>query len=144
MIEFTVKGDPKPQPRARAFLRPGAKHAGVYNPPLAEAWKLLVYGAAKAHVPVTPMNGPIALTLRFTFERPASHYGTGRNAGKLKPSAPPDHLNVPDLDNLEKAIKDLMTNMRMWVDDRVVNEKHTFKEGGAVGGLRVVIESAEC
>src|SRR5713226_4632244 len=34
------------------------------------------------------LDGPLRVSMVFTFGRPASHYGTGRNAGRLKPSAP--------------------------------------------------------
>ena len=34
------------------------------------------------------LEGPVRVTLMFRFPRPKGHYGTGRNADKVKDSAP--------------------------------------------------------
>ena len=138
-VEFSVRGDPRPQPRPRAFLRPNAKFASMINPPLAEQWKLLVYGAAEQFVPPTPMPGPVTIALDFVFARPKIHFGSGKNSGTQKASAPFHHLKRPDLDNLAKAVKDLLTNMRMWADDSVVVSMSATKKWGIVGGMHVII-----
>ena len=48
--------------------------------------------------------------------RPKSHYGTGKNAGKLKLNAPTLHTKKPDLDNLEKMVYDCLDHVS-WKDD---------------------------
>jgi Holliday junction resolvase RusA-like endonuclease len=35
-----------------------------------------------------------------------SHYGTGKNAGKLKSSAPVHHVKTPDLDKAVRGVAD--------------------------------------
>jgi len=45
-IHFFVSGDPKAQPRIRAFAING--HARVYDPGTAEGWKSLIAVAARA------------------------------------------------------------------------------------------------
>jgi Holliday junction resolvase RusA-like endonuclease len=35
-----------------------------------------------------------------------SHYGTGKNATKLKPSAPRYHVKTPDVDKLVRGVAD--------------------------------------
>jgi crossover junction endodeoxyribonuclease RusA len=42
----------------------------------------------------------------FRFTRPKGHYGTGKNANRLKVSAPDFHLVKPDADKLQRAIGD--------------------------------------
>ena len=66
-------------------------------------------------------EGPITLKLVFMRDRPKGHYGQGRNAGKLKPSAPPYPTTKPDLDKLNRAVGDALTGI-VWKDDsQVVN-----------------------
>ena len=50
----------------------------------------------------------IVLDLLFRFPRPRSHFGTGRNAGQLKPSAPFYVRTRPDLDKLARAVGDAL------------------------------------
>ena len=64
----------------------------------------------------TLAEGPVYLTLLFLFARPKTHFGTGRNAGKLKESAPVYHTKRPDLDNLVKFAEDCLTGIA-WKDD---------------------------
>lgn len=60
--------------------------------------------------------GPVEVVVTFSFPRPASHYGTGRNAGVLKANAPSYKTSTPDLDKLERAIGDALT-ARVFRDD---------------------------
>jgi Holliday junction resolvase RusA-like endonuclease len=65
------------------------------------------------------LEGPVEVVLWFGMPRPKSHYGTGRNSGKLKKSAP-EHPGIkPDIDNFIKFVFDLF-NDRVWEDDKLV------------------------
>jgi Holliday junction resolvase RusA-like endonuclease len=65
------------------------------------------------------LQGPVEVVLWFGMPRPKSHYGTGRNSGKLKKSAP-EHPGIkPDIDNFIKFVFDLF-NDRVWEDDKLV------------------------
>lgn len=121
-IEFFVAGEPKAQPRPRAFARRMGKKfvARVYDAGTAEAWKSLIAEAAKPFVTGTPISGPVKLEVAFLFGRPKYHYGTGRNAGVIKASAPVWHTTTPDCDNLVKAVKDCLTQIGLWSDDCIV------------------------
>lgn len=128
-LTFTVRGEPKGQPRPRAFARKmGAIHvARFYDSDVADAWKRAVYlgvieAANKAGWRVT--TGSVAVTLRFAMPRPKSHFG----AKGLKPSAPQDHVSKPDIDNLFKLAGDQITKTgRVWRDDSQVVEMHVVK-----------------
>jgi crossover junction endodeoxyribonuclease RusA len=65
----------------------------------------------------------------FTFARPAAHFGTGRNAHLLKPSAParPVPKGKDDGDKLQRAVMDALTDAGMWADDSQVVEWHGSK-----------------
>lgn len=58
--------------------------------------------------PLFTLGTPVGLTARLVFPRPVSHYGTGRNAGVVKPSAPHWHTGRPDLDNILKLVTDAL------------------------------------
>ena len=78
----------------------------------------------------------------FTFERPASHYGTGRNAGRVKDSAPdwPDTKWTGDIDKLTRAVFDSLTAGGVIEDDARVVEAAVSKAWcvpGAPGGVLV-------
>ncbi|MCH7474591.1 MAG: RusA family crossover junction endodeoxyribonuclease, partial [Gemmatimonadetes bacterium] len=67
-IQFFVEGDPKPQPRPRAFSIGGT--ARVYDPHTAEGWKSAIADAARPHCPAEPWRGPVEIALVFTLTRP--------------------------------------------------------------------------
>jgi Holliday junction resolvase RusA-like endonuclease len=121
-ITFTVQGEPKGQPRPRAFARKmGNVHvARFYDSDVADAWKRQV-ALAIAHAVNSSKwaltEAPVAVELRFAMPRPKSHFG----AKGLKPSAPQFHTQKPDIDNLEKLLGDQITRSgRIWRDDSQV------------------------
>ena len=63
--------------------------------------------------------GPVSMIVEFYFGRPKSHSGTGRNAGTLKPTAPREHIQTPDLDKLLRAVKDALKGI-VYRDDSQV------------------------
>lgn len=139
LAAFTVHGDPKAQPRARAFARNGMVR--MYDPGTAESWKGCVALAAMDHVPPAPNSGPLMLTLAFLFKRPKAHY---KASGLLKDSAPLWHEKKPDIDNLAKAVMDAATTLGLWHDDKQVATLSTLKRyvvGDERPGCNVTISS---
>lgn len=118
-FSFFATGEPKAQPRPRAFARKfGATwQARVYDAGTAEGWKAQIALAAKPFVPPTPIEGPVSVSLTFYFPRPKSHFRTGKHAGELRPDAPKYHTTKPDRDNCEKAVCDALTQIGMLKDD---------------------------
>jgi len=121
-LTFQVTGEPKGQPRPRAFARKmGAIHvARFYDSDVADEWKRAVFVVVldAANLGKWEMTtGPIIVQLRFAMPRPKSHHG----ANGLKPSAPKFHVGKPDVDNLAKLILDQITRSgRIWRDDSQV------------------------
>lgn len=68
------------------------------------------------------ITGPVSVWLRFTFERHKSHYRTGRNAHILKDSAPryATGHDLGDIDKLQRAIFDALTDAQVWKDDCLI------------------------
>jgi Holliday junction resolvase RusA-like endonuclease len=123
-ISFFVSGEPKAQPRPKAFARNfgGKWMARVYTPGSAEYWKSQIAIAAKPFLPTVPFAGPIKLSQVYYFARPKSHYRTGKNASLLRPDAPVDHESKPDCENLQKATQDALTQLGFWRDDSQVSK----------------------
>lgn len=122
-----VHGEPKAQPRPRAFSRGG--RAGIYDPGTAEGWKGAIAGALRSHAGKLNPDA-LRVDLVFFFPRPKSHFGTGRNARKIKPIAPEWHLKKPDVDNLEKAVFDALSEksgIGLWKDDTQVIDSRSQK-----------------
>lgn len=113
-IQFIAFGDPKGQPRPRAFSRGGITR--MYDPGTAEGWKGQIAAAAMPHKPAAQLEGPLHVTLLFRFARPKSHW----SKKGLKPTAPEYHTSKPDADNLAKAVLDCITQLGFWRDDAQV------------------------
>ena len=72
-------------------------------------------------------TGPLELRVTFVFTRPKGHYGSGRNEGRLKPSAPLYVRTRPDVDKLVRAVADAITGIVCRDDSQLVivhAEKH--------------------
>lgn len=119
-ISVFVPGLPIAQPRPRAASFRG--RARMYNPGTSNEWKACVIHALSQHAGTFPKDIPLRCDLTFTLPRPASHYGTGKNAGKLKASAPKRPTGKPDRDNLDKAVCDAITQAAVWHDDSQVTD----------------------
>ena len=142
-MEAFIKGNPKPQPRPRACLR--GRRAGIYNPPSADEWKAKI-AAGMVKYANMDFQRPFMLFLTFYMKRPLSHYGTGRNAHKIKASAPEYHLQTPDIDNLTKAVMDAITVLNVWRDDSQVISLTACKVWSDCrdeAGVNIAIEPAD-
>lgn len=128
-ITCEIYGDPKGQPRARAFYRKGLG-VRMYDPGTAEGWKGLIALALKPHLPQFPLTRPLHVEMHFRFARPKSHL---RSNGEVKPNAPKYwHTNKFDLDNLVKAW-DAVTQIGLWADDCQVSSLFSTKRWCAPG-----------
>lgn len=144
-ISFFVAGQPKGQPRVKAFARKmgGTFVARVFTPGTAEEWKGQIAIASKAFVPECPFVCALKLRLVFILPRPKSHYRSGANSGMLKPEAPFLHTGKPDADNFAKAVMDAMTVLRFWQDDAQVAELQVRKTYGEVPGCLIEISEPQ-
>lgn len=143
---FRIVGDPKGQPRPRAFARRmGARFvARVYNPDVADEWKERVKVAVRNGMPTSfsnqPSDGAFYVRMHFQFQRPPSHL---TSKGVLKAGALFEHLKKPDADNLAKAVLDAISDtQRVWSDDAQVVQlavSKTWTSGES--GLLLEIES---
>lgn len=115
VISFTVHGQPIAQPRHRhsptgSYIR--ADHA-------VHAYKQEIALAAR-HVCGEPLDCPVRLVLEFVINRPKAMYA------KKYPVCRIWHTVKPDLDNLQKSVKDALKNIA-WLDDSQVCQVEAFK-----------------
>src|ERR1700677_288899 len=80
-----------------------------------------------------PVGGALVVPAVFSLPRPRSHYGSGKNARVVKPSAPLDPFLRPDLDKLLRAVLDGLTEGGAWLDDSQVVEIDAGKRYGTPG-----------
>lgn len=79
-----------------------------------------MYGEGQA-LPLFGAGTPVHVDLVLTFDRPKSHYGSGRNACLIKASAPMEPICAPDIDKAQRAILDAFTYAGVWKDDKQVS-----------------------
>ena len=100
---FRVLGTPVPQGSVKAF----GSRVVANNEQALGSWRSDVASAAQRAKPADwDINAAVSLRCEFVFPRPLSHYGTGKNATKLKPSAPRYHVRTPDVDKLVRGVAD--------------------------------------
>jgi len=118
-LRFTVVGTPAPQGSKKGFVVNG-RAVVVEDSKKTKPWRQDVQAAAIAAVAGRPpLEGPLEVTLLFRMPRPGYHFGTGRNAGVLKPTAPTYVDKKPDADKLTRALFDSLTRV-VWRDDAQV------------------------
>ena len=85
---------------------------------------------------------PLFVEFTFVFVRPKSHFGSGKNANVLKPSAPYYHVVKPDCDNAVKYCKDCMNKVVYGDDSQVVGET-AWKVYGEKEETKITIRALE-
>lgn len=137
MISFTVAGIAVPQGSKavnRATGRMFESNKGNLMP-----WRQDVIAQARQAHHDDPILGPAYVTLRFSFRRPKSHYGTGRNAGVVKLSSAAEHITKPDIDKLTRAVLDALTIAGIWRDDAQVCDLTVKKVYSATPGVEITV-----
>ncbi len=130
IARIVISGDPVQQKRARACIR--GKHAGVYSTQQKE--RDIFRAKALEQYQGKPLTGPLEVMMFFYIKRPKAHFGTGRNAGTLKKSAPKMHTGKPDVDNLAKFAADACNGIT-WGDDAQITSLMAFKRYIEPGAL---------
>lgn len=145
-LMFTVEG--RPQTAGSKSAIPGKGLGG--RPLIVEsgdrlakrAWREDVRAGARAAIggdPAWPTSEACAVEFVFTRRRPKGHYGSGRNAGVLKGSAPRHPTTRPDVLKVARAVEDALTGI-VWHDDSVIVDEHLRKVWGASEGVTVTVD----
>jgi Holliday junction resolvase RusA-like endonuclease len=110
-LEIFVVG--KPIAKKRPFFCRRGKGVVAINTQQTEEgrWLLSARGQIREK-----LSGALQIELQFYFDRPKSHYGSGKKTSVMKATAPDQHTQKPDLDNLVKFTLDCL-NGEAWADD---------------------------
>ena len=141
VINLRFYGDPAPQ-GSKVQTKWGAMREVSKK---LQPWRASIQYASAQQYKGEPIKHPVALDVTFVFPRPKTHYGTGRNATKLKNSAPRHHTKTPDVDKCCRALCDGLTvkcGGNVLIDDSVVVElqaKKRYAEHGESAGALVSI-----
>ena len=129
ILDFHVVGEPAPQGSMKAFTNknPGRAILPHNKPQQLKNCGLMCSTAAQESMKGRPpYRGPVYIRLEFMLKRPKGHYGTGRNADRLKDSAPGFPTGKPDLDKLVRGVCDALKDI-VWADDSQVCQILAFK-----------------
>ncbi len=103
-----------------------------YDPPSVKEAKKALLANLSAHKPTTPMTGAITLRALWLFPKGKSHKN-----GEWR-------VTRPDTDNLQKMLKDCMTQCGFWKDDaQVVREIVEKRWSDEPCGIYIEIEEME-
>ena len=130
-LTIFVPGLPVAQPRPRAVSFRG--RARMYSPGTSNEWKSCVIHALQGNAGLFPAGIPLRCDLTFYLPRPKGHFGSGKNADRLKASAPTRPTGKPDRDNLDKAVCDAITAAGVWHDDSQVTDGRIRKRYAGLG-----------
>lgn len=140
-ISFEVCGVPAPQGSKRAFTRNGKAWLDDVNSDKLKPWRSLVNnGAVDAMKGMPLMTGPLGARIEFRFQRPKGHFGTGKNANRLKDNSPTFKESKPDCDKLLRAVFDALTGV-VWVDDSQVSVVTATKLYSVRPGCSIVVST---
>lgn len=134
-VQFFIPCIPTAQQRPRHMTTPNGFHR-AYKSAAQEANERTLEAQLLKHVPEVPLSGALQLTFRAIFPVPKSASKRDR-AAMLRGDI--GHTTKPDLDNLTKQLKDAMTRMQFWGDDRQVACCHCTKEYGERPGWVVYV-----
>lgn len=130
-IVFTVYG----QPVAQGSKKVIRGHLIEMADARLRSWRQDVAAQAHQQMETRPWTGGIDVALTFWLPRPKNHYGTGKNAERLKASSPSFPAVHPDIDKLTRSVLDALTGICFEDDRQVVGLVVTkrYADGQPVG-----------
>lgn len=141
-VSFTVLGQAQTAGSKRAFKSKTGRVLVVDDNPRSQPWKQEV--AAAGHQAMNGnglLTGALGVHITFWQPRPAGHYGTGRNSGLLRASAPRYPTTRPDVLKLARAIEDALTGI-CWRDDAQIVSETISKYYGEPARAEILIREA--
>ena len=144
-IFIPVIGIPAPQGSKR--------HVGhgimIENSKRVKPWRQDVKEAALNHYQGEVIDQAVEIEIIFIFARPKSHFGTGKNSRKLKPSAPVfvTSKGIGDIDKLQRSTYDALSESsggNVLKDDSLIVQNRNSKRYCVAGenpGAKIIIRT---
>ncbi len=114
--------------RLHAYMKDGKARAVLHDSEELRDARAKLRAHLVRHRPPQPMAGAVRLVVKWLFDKGADH-----GDGEYKTSK-------PDTDNLQKALKDCMTELGFWRDDAQVASEICEKFWAARPGIFVQVE----
>ncbi|MET9122941.1 RusA family crossover junction endodeoxyribonuclease [Streptomyces sp. NPDC004528] len=121
-FQLTVHGTPGPQGSKNKSASGALYESSAKVKPWREAVKSAALDGLSYDICWSPLREAVRLEVVFTLARPKHHFGTGRNAGLVKPSAPQFPTGKPDTDKLLRSTQDALKDAGVLLDDSVVTD----------------------
>lgn len=136
-IDFWVPGIPQPGGSKQGFYNPklGRVIISDANEKKVKPWRAAVSQVASESIS-TMLEGPLRMRMDFVFPRPKGHFGSGKNAGVLKRSAPAFPAVKPDATKLLRSTEDALKGI-LWKDDSQIVTQAATKRYGEQAGCRI-------
>lgn len=141
----TVYGTPAPQ-GSKSLMRGRLVESSKRVKP----WRAAVVQAVRDNPRILRFTGrvPVEADITFLLERPAAHYGTGRNAARLRGDAPayPVARQRDDIDKLCRSTLDALTESGVLADDSQVTQlvaRKRYAEAGTIPGALIRVSTME-
>lgn len=142
-ISFFVPGKAAPGGSKKGFVNPRTGRVAIVDDAKGNKdWKSRVAVFAKEAYRGDPLEGALEVEFAFVFPRPLGHYGSGKNAGKVKASAPSWPKVRPDAGKVVRSTEDGLTGI-CWRDDAQIVRQYASKDYGLNPGVRITIWTME-
>ena len=143
-LQTTMPGLPRPQGSVKPMFnkKSGTGFVKYADATIEHRNNLIAWLAREWHghqgFGVTPsIEGSVTVMVTFGFERPKSHYRTGKNAHLLRDDAPQDHIQAPDTDKLQRLVGDALEQAGVLANDSQISNwlatKVWVDRGGETG-----------
>lgn len=148
-IEFWIPGRPTPQGSMRPITIRGGKGArAIHSDRTMQSRGLMVEIIESQWNGTVPFDTALRLDYEFVIRRPLSHYGTGRNADRLRFAAPqfPISRRTGDSDKLERLPNDALQLAGVIDDDVLICEwggQKRYAEDGEPEGTRLLVSEVD-
>ena len=127
MIEFFVPLKKVPT-TTHQMKQVNFKNKTIYEPPELKAARAMLMAHVGQFQIAQPLTGPLRLTTKWLFPITGKHQD-----GEYKATR-------PDTDNLNKLLKDVLTNLHFWEDDAQVASEIIEKFWAQRTGIYIRIE----
>jgi len=143
---FFVPGTPRPGGSKTAFYNKKTGRAMIVDAggKPTKNWRDSVATAA-LEAGIEKLDGPVRLNLSFFFERPKSHYRSGKYSNELKTDAPKFKTSKPDTTKLIRSTEDALTGIAWHDDSQVIRQfaEKLYCDKDATPGCKVFISPEE-
>jgi crossover junction endodeoxyribonuclease RusA len=145
-LQTTMPGLPRPQGSMKPLVN---RRTGVpfnkHSDSTIEHRNNLIMHLRRAWGARKPLAGAVTVMATFGFERPKSHYKTGKSTSHLlRDDAPLDHIQAPDTDKLQRLVGDALEQAGVVDDDSQISNWLATKvwvDRGGENGTAITVAS---